>query len=83
MISGRNIHNLTYADDTTLITEREEELRRVLIKLEEEAEKAGFQLSLQKSKDHGTGQIVSWQTVGERVETVRDYFGGFQNHCRW
>ena len=70
MISGRNIHNLRYKDDTTLRAESEEELRSLLMKLKEEPEKAGFKLNLQKNKDHGTGQIISWQTVGERVETV-------------
>ena len=82
-ISRRNINNLRYADDTTLMVEREEELKSFLMKMKEESEKAGLKLNFQKTKIMATGPITSWQTDGETVETVRLYFPGFQNHCRW
>ena len=75
---GRNINNLRYADDTTLITEREEELKSFLMKVKEESEKAGLKLNIQKTKIVASSAITSWQTDGETVETV-----GLQNHCRW
>ena len=80
-ISRRNINNLRYADDTTLMAESEEELKRLLIKVKE-SEKVGLKLNIQKSKMMASGPITSWQIDGETVETVSDYFGWLQNHCR-
>jgi len=82
-IAQRNINNLIYADDTTLMTESEEELKSLLIKVKEESEKVGFKLNIQKTKIMASGPITSWQIDRETVETVSDYFGGLQNHCRW
>ena len=82
-ISGRNINNLRYADDTTLMTEDEEELRSLLMKVKEGSEKVSLKLNIQKTKIMASGPITSWQIDGETIETVRDYFGGLQNHCRW
>ena len=82
-IAGRNINHLRYADDTTLMAESEEELKSLLIKVKEESEKVGLKLNIQKTKIMASGPITSWQVDGERVETVADYFGGLQNHCRW
>ena len=83
-IAGRNITNLRYADDTTLMAESEEELKRLLIKVKEESEKLGLKLNIQKTKIMASGPITSWQIDGETVEAVTDYFFfGFQNHCRW
>ena len=82
-IAGRNINNLRYADDTTLMVEIEEELKSLLMKVKEESEKVGLKLSIQKTKIIASGPITSWQIDGETVETVADYFGGLQNHCRW
>ena len=79
-IAGRNIHNLRYADDTTLMVESEEELKSLLIKVKEESEKVGLKLNIQKTKIMASSPITSWQIDGE---TVTDYFGGLQNHCRW
>ena len=81
-IAGRNINNLRYADDTTLMAESEEELKSLLMKLEEEREKVGLKLNIQKMKIIASGHITSWQIDGEAMETVRDYFLGLQNHCR-
>ena len=75
-ISRRNINNLRYADDTTLMAEREEELKSLLMKVKEQSEKAGLKLNIQKSKIMASGPITSWQIDGETMETVRDYFGG-------
>ena len=76
-IAGRNINNLRYADDTTLMAEREEELKSLLMKVEEESEKVGFKLNIQKTKIMASGPITSQQIVGETVETVADFiFGG-------
>ena len=72
-IAGRNINNLRYADDTTLVAEREEELKSVLMKLKEESEKVGLKLYVQKTKIMASGPITSWQIDGETVETVRDF----------
>jgi len=72
-ISGRNINNLRYADDTTLMAEREEDLRSLLRKVKEESEKVGLKLNIQKTKITASGPITSWQIVGETVETVRDF----------
>ena len=82
-ISGRNINNLRYADDTTLIAEREEELKGLLMKVKEESEKVGLKLNIQKTKIMASGPITSWQIDGEIVEIVADFFSGLQNHCRW
>ena len=82
-IAGRNINNLRYADDTTLIPESEEELKSLLMKVKEESEKVGLTLNIQKTKIMASGPIASWQIDGETMETVRDCFGGLQNHCRW
>ena len=79
-IAGRNINNLRYADDTTLMEESEEELKSLLMKVKEESEKVGLQLNIQKTKTMASGPITSWQVDGE---TVADYFFGLQNHCRW
>ena len=83
-ISGRNIDNLRYADNTTLMTESEEELKSLLRKVKEESEKAGLKLNLQKTKITASGSITSWQIDAETMETVSDFiFLGSKNHCRW
>ena len=84
-IAGRNINNLRYADDTTLMAENEEELKSLLMKVKEESEKVGFlKLNIQKTKIMASSPITSWEIDGETVETVSDFIlGGFQNHCRW
>ena len=83
-ISRRNINNLRYADDTTLMAESEEELKSFLMKVIEENENVGLKLNIQKTKIMASGVITSWQIDGERVETVADFIlGGLQNHCRW
>ena len=81
-IPGRNINNFKYADDTTLMAESEE-LKSLLMKLKEESEKVGLKLNIQEIKIMASDPITSWQIDGETVETVADYFGGLQNHCRW
>ena len=81
-IAGRNMNNLRYADDTTLMAESEEELKRLLMKVKEESEKVGLKLSIQKTEIMASGPITSWQLDGETMETVTDYFGGLQNHSR-
>ena len=82
-IAGRNINNLRYAYDTTLMAESEEELKSLLMKIKGESEKAGLKLNIQKMKIVSSGPITSWQIDGETMETVIDYFLGLQNHCRW
>ena len=82
-IVRRNINNLRYADDTTLMAEREEELKSLLMKVKVESEKVGLKLNIQKTKIMASGPITSWEIDGERGETVSDYFSGLQNHCRW
>ena len=83
-IAGRNINNLRYADDTTLIAQSEEELKSLLMNVKEESEKFGLKLNIQKTKIMSSGPITSWQIDGETVETVANfYFWGVQNHCRW
>ena len=82
-ISGRNINNLRYADDTTLMAEREEELKSLLMKVKEESENVGFKLNIQKTKVMTSGPITSWQIDGETMETVTNYFLELQNHYRW
>ena len=81
-IAGTNSSNLRYANDTTLMAESKEELNSLLMKVKEESEKAGLKLSVQKTKIMASGSITSWQTDGETVETVTDFYG-LQNYCRW
>ena len=81
-IAGRNINNLRYADDTTIMAESEEELKSLLMKVKEESEKVGLNLNIQKTKIMASSPITSWQIDGKTMETVRDYFLGLQNHCR-
>ena len=81
-IAGRNINNLRYADDTTLMAESEEELKSLLMKVKEESDKVGLKLNIQKIM--ASGPITPWEIDEERVETVSDFIlGGLQNHCRW
>ena len=86
-IAGRNIDNLRYADDTTLMAKSEEELKILLMKVKEESEKVGLKLNIQKTKIMASDPITSWQIDGETVETVADFIffvgGQLQNHCRW
>ena len=82
-ISGKNINDLRYADDTTLMAESEEELKSLLMKVKEESENVDLKLNIQKTKIMASSPITSWQIGGETVETVRVYFLGLQNHCRW
>ena len=83
-IARRNINNLRYADDTTLMAENEEELKSPLKKVKEESEKVGLKLNIQKTKIMVSGPVTSWQIDGETMETVTDFIlGGLQNHCRW
>ena len=82
-IAGRNTNNLRYADDTTFMAEREDELKSLLMKVKEESEKVGLKLSFQKTKIMVSSPITSWQIDGEAMETVRLYFWGLQNHCIW
>ena len=79
----RNINNLRYADENTLMAESKEDLKSLLIKVKEESEKVGLKLNSQRTKIMASSPITSWQIDGENVETVRLYFGGLQNHCRW
>ena len=82
--AGRNINNLRYADDITLMAESEEELKSLLMKVKEESEKLGLKLNIQKTKIMASGPISSWEIDGETVETVPAFIlGGLQNHCRW
>ena len=81
-IARRNINNLRYADDTTLMAESEEQLKSLLMKVKEESEKVGLKLDIQKTKIMASGPITSWQIDGETMQTVTDYFLGLQNHCR-
>ena len=83
-IARRNINNLRYADDTSLMAESEEELKSLLMKVKEESEKVGLKLNIQKTKIMASGPITSWEIDGETVETVSDFiFWRLQNHCRW
>ena len=82
-IARRNVNNLRYANDTTLMAESEEELKSFLMKVKEESVKVGLKLSIQKTRIMTSGPITSWEMDGETVETVSDYFLGLQNHCRW
>ena len=81
-IARRNISNLRYADDTTLMGESKEELKSLLMKVKMESEKVGLKCNIQKTKIMASGPITSWQIDGEIAETVRDYYFGLQNHCR-
>ena len=82
-IAGRNINNLRYADDITLMAESEEELKSLLMKVKVESEEVGLKLNIQKTKIMASSPTTSWEIDGETVETVSDYFSGLQNHCRW
>ena len=83
-IAGRNINNLRYAADTTLMEESEEELKSFFMKVKEESKKISLKLNIQKTKIMASGPITSWQIDGETVETVTDFIlGGLQKHCRW
>ena len=79
----RNINNLRYADNTTLMAESEEELKSLLMKVKEESEKVGLKLNIPKTKIMASGPTTSWQIDGEIVETVADSIFALQNHCRW
>ena len=82
-IAGRNIDNLRYADDTTLMAESKDELKSILMKVKEESEKAGLNLNIQKTKIMASGPITSWQIDGETGSSVRLHFFGLQNHSKW
>jgi len=83
-IAGRNINNLRYADDTTLLAESKEELKSLLMKVKDKSEKVGLKLSIQKTKIMASSPITSWQIDGETVQTVSEFIlGGLQNHCKW
>ena len=82
-IAGRNANNLRYADDTTLMAESEEELKCLLLNVKEESEKVGIKLNIQKMKIMASGPNTSWEIDGETVGSVRLYFFGLPNHCRW
>ena len=82
-IAKRNINNLRYADDTTLMAESEKELKSLLMKVKEESEKVGLKLYIQRTTITACGPITSWKIDGETMETERDFFFGLQNHCRW
>ena len=83
-IAKKNINNLRYADNTTLMAESREELKSPLMNMKEESEKVGLKLNIQKTKIMASGPIISWQIDGETMEICdRLYFGGLQNYCRW
>ena len=82
-IAGRNINNLRYADDTTLMAESEEELKSLLMRVEVESEKVGLKLNIQKTKIMTSSPITSWQIMENNGNSDRLYYGGLQNHCRW
>ena len=82
-IARRNINNLRYTDDTTLMAESEEKLKSLLVKVKEESEKVGLKLNIQKTKIMASGPMTSWEIDGETGNSVRLYFLGLQNHCRW
>ena len=77
------LESIRYADDTTLMTESEEEPKSLLMKLKEETEKVGLKLNIQKTKIMASGPTTSWEIDGETMESDRLYFLGLQNHCRW
>ena len=82
-IGGRNINNLTYADDTTHMAESEEKLKSLLMRVKEESEKAGLKLNIQKTKTVASGPITSWQIDGDKSRNSDRLFLGLQNHWRW
>ena len=82
-MAGRNINNLRFADDTTFMTESEEELKSLLMKVKEESDKAELKLNIQKTKMMASGTITSWPILGGKMETVTDYFLVLQNQHRW
>ena len=82
-MAGRNINNLRYADDTTLMAESEEELKSLLMKVKQESQKVGLKLNIWKTKIMASGPITPWEIDGETVETVSNCFFGLPNHCRW
>ena len=82
-IAGRNINNIRYADDTTLMAESQEEPKSILIKVKEESDNVGLKLNIQKIKIMASGPITSWEIDGKTMEMGRLYFLGLQNHCRW
>ena len=82
-IAGRNINNLRYADDSTLMAESEEEPKSFVMKVKEESEKVGLKFNIQKTKILASGPITSWQIDGETMETEKLYFGGAPNQCIW
>ena len=82
-IAGRNVNNLRYADDTTLMAESKEKLKSLLMKVKEESEKVGLKLNIEKTKIMASSPITSWEIDGETGNSVRIYFWGLQNHCRW
>ena len=82
-IARRNINNFRYADNTALMAESEQELKRLLMKVKVESEKAGLKLNIQKTKIMASGPITSWEIDWQTVETVSDCFFGFQNQCIW
>ena len=81
-IAGRNLNNLRYADDTTLMAESEE-LKSLLMKVKEESEKVGLKLNIQKTKIMASGPITSWEINGKQWKQCQTLFWGLQNHCRW
>ena len=81
-MARKNINNLRYTDDTTLMAESKEDLKGLLMKVKEESEKVGLKFNIQKTRIMASGPITSWEIDGETVETVTDYFLGLQNHCR-
>ena len=82
-LPGEIINNLRYGDDTTLMGESEEELKGLLMKVEEKSQKVGLKLNIQKTKIMASGPITSWQIDGETVKRVTDFIWGLQNYCRW
>ena len=83
-ISGRNINNLRYEDESTFMAESKEELNSLLMKVKEKSEKVGLKFNIQKTKIMASGPNTSWQKDGETMKTVRDFIlRGLQNHCRW
>ena len=82
-IAGRNINNLRYADDTTLMAESKEELNSFLMKMKEESEKAGLNLNIPKMKITASGPITLWEIDGKQWKQCQTLFWGLQNHCRW
>ena len=82
-IAGRNVNNLRYADDTTLMAESKEELKSLVMKVKEEGLKADLKFNILKTKVMASSPITSWQINGETMETMKDYFLGLQNHSRW